>query len=149
MQRSSRKKMTSTKSSSSSPLLFYSTRGEYGCFSNFSHHPLSLPDSNGVMQTWPTSEHYFQACKFPNTEHESRIRQLSSPGAAAKTGRTTAGLRADWERVKDDIMMTAVKAKFTQHPDILKTLMETADRTLIEHTHDRYWVRECIYVYYI
>ena len=37
---------------------FYSTTGEYGCFSNFSRHPVFLKGKR-----WPTSEHYFQAQK--------------------------------------------------------------------------------------
>jgi predicted NAD-dependent protein-ADP-ribosyltransferase YbiA (DUF1768 family) len=41
---------------------FYSTAGEYGCFSNFSRHTVFLKGKR-----WPTSEHYFQAQKhyFP------------------------------------------------------------------------------------
>jgi predicted NAD-dependent protein-ADP-ribosyltransferase YbiA (DUF1768 family) len=37
---------------------FYSTAGEYGCFSNFSPHPIFLKG-----QRRKTSEHYFQAQK--------------------------------------------------------------------------------------
>jgi ribA/ribD-fused uncharacterized protein len=37
---------------------FYSARDEYGCFSNFSRHPIFLDGKR-----WPTSEHYFQAQK--------------------------------------------------------------------------------------
>jgi len=38
---------------------FYSVGGEYGCFSNFSPHPVVLKG-----KTWPRSEHDFQAQKF-------------------------------------------------------------------------------------
>ena len=38
---------------------FYSTRGPYGAFSNFSPHGFELDG-----HWWPTSEHYFQAQKF-------------------------------------------------------------------------------------
>ncbi|MEO1140885.1 MAG: NADAR family protein, partial [Pseudomonadota bacterium] len=37
---------------------FYRTGDPYGCFSNFSAHPIL------IETTWPTSEHYFQAQKF-------------------------------------------------------------------------------------
>jgi predicted NAD-dependent protein-ADP-ribosyltransferase YbiA (DUF1768 family) len=37
---------------------FYSASGDYGCFSNFSRHPVFLKGKR-----WPTSEHYFQAQK--------------------------------------------------------------------------------------
>jgi len=38
---------------------FYSTTGEYGCFSNFSRHSIFLKGKR-----WPTTEHYFQGAKF-------------------------------------------------------------------------------------
>ena len=37
-------------------------------------------------------------------------------------------------------MYDAIKAKFTQHKDLNKNLLETAGRTLIEHSsNDTYW----------
>ena len=35
---------------------FYAVGDEYGCFSNFSSHPVKLQG-----KIWPMSEHYFQA----------------------------------------------------------------------------------------
>jgi ribA/ribD-fused uncharacterized protein len=90
---------------------------------------------------WPTSEHYFQAQKFPETPYEEEIRRLKSPMAAAKMGRDRSlPLRPDWESVKDRIMREVVRAKFTQHPDLMEILLSTANSTLIEHTtNDSYW----------
>ena len=49
---------------------FYSTSEEtYGCFSNFSRHPVQIDGT-----TWPTTEHYYQAMKFPN---DAERRELS------------------------------------------------------------------------
>ena len=61
---------------------FYTTTGEYGCFSNFSKHPISL---NG--KSWPTSEHYFQAQKFHGTQHEEEVRLAKTAMIAARMGR--------------------------------------------------------------
>lgn len=66
-------------SSIDTDIKFYSTRGEYGCFSNFSRHPIKL-DGN----LWPTSEHYFQAQKFAGTKYESMVRKSKSPMEAAR-----------------------------------------------------------------
>lgn len=41
-------------------LFFYKTWDPYGAFSNFSPHPLRMPDGNGDYATWPTVEHYYQ-----------------------------------------------------------------------------------------
>ena len=115
---------------------FYKTTDEYGCFSNFAAYPIEI---DGKL--WPTSEHYFQAQKFAGTPHEEAIRQASSPMIAAHLGRDRSkGLRSDWEKVKDNIMLKAVRAKFSQHEDIAQILLNTKDALLIEHTkNDSYW----------
>jgi ribA/ribD-fused uncharacterized protein len=115
---------------------FYSTKGEYGCFSNFSRHHIHLKG-----QDWMTSEHYFQAMKFEGTRHETEVRKASSPMEAANMGRDRKRpLRADWEQVKDDIMREAVRAKFTQDKKLKEILLSTKDAILVEHTvNDRYW----------
>lgn len=115
---------------------FYSTREEYGCFSNFSAHQIFLKD-----KIWKTTEHYFQAQKFPDTEHEEKIRLASTPKEAAEMGRDRKKpLRKDWETVKDDVMRDALRAKFTQHDDLRQILLDTGDAVLVEHTkNDFYW----------
>ena len=45
-------------------------REKYGCFSNFSAHGFEL---DGLY--WSTSEHYFQAQKFPGTPDAEQIRK--------------------------------------------------------------------------
>lgn len=115
---------------------FYSTKDEYGCFSNFAAYPITLKG-----KVWPTTEHYFQAQKFPGTDYEEKIRLEKSPMIAARLGRSrTVKLRPDWESVKDGIMREAVLAKFSQHSELTKILLDTQDAVLIEHTtNDSYW----------
>lgn len=120
----------------SEPIQFYRVQDAYGEFSNFSAHPFRV---NGRL--WPTTEHYFQAQKFAGTEHEEEIRLTKSPMIAARLGRARSRpLRPDWESVKDDVMRTALRAKFTQHPELETLLLATGECLLIEHTrNDRYW----------
>ncbi|WP_437553485.1 NADAR family protein [Sorangium sp. So ce367] len=115
---------------------FYRSGDAHGCFSNFSRHPVTLKG-----KVWPTSEHYFQAQKFPGTEHEEVIRNAPGPGEAARMGRQRSRpLRPDWEQVKDDVMREVVLAKFTQHEDLRRALLDTGDAELVEHTaNDAYW----------
>lgn len=122
--------------SSSSDLLFYSLNDEFGEFSNFFPAPIELDG-----KTWPTTEHYFQAQKILNEALQEKVRTLDSPGAAAKEGRKRSNpLREDWERVKDDVMLKALRAKFTQHKDLRAVLLSTGERKLVEHTtNDSYW----------
>ena len=117
-------------------IYFYSPRNEYGEFSNFAPYPIKL---KGV--TWPTSELYFQAQKFAGTSHEEETRRTRKPAQAARIGRDRKRpLRRDWGRVRDNIMCDAVRAKFTQHPELKALLLATGDATLVEHTErDSYW----------
>jgi len=41
---------------------FYKTWDTFGAFSNFSPHPIHMPDENGDSFMWPTVEHYYQVC---------------------------------------------------------------------------------------
>jgi N-glycosidase YbiA len=118
-------------------IYFYSNREEpYGCFSNFSYHGFEL---DGAY--WPTSEHYFQAQKFPKTPHCDQIRQVKTPKEAANMGRDRKRpLRQDWEQVKDGIMRNAVLRKFEIHADIREILLATADEEIVENAPgDYYW----------
>lgn len=115
---------------------FYATGDEYGEFSNFAAFPIRIDG-----KTWPTSEHYFQGQKFPGTEHEEEIRRAGSPMLAARMGRDRKRpLREDWESVKEDVMLRAVRAKFAQHARLAALLLSTGDALLVEHTtNDAYW----------
>ena len=92
-------------------IYFYKVDDPYGCFSNFSPHPIHL---DGIR--WPTVEHYYQSQKFVGTEDEDLIRAIRSaitPSEAAALGRAIAlQVRLDWEQVKPQIMREAVLTKF-------------------------------------
>lgn len=115
---------------------FYSVNGPFGAFSNFSAHPFELEG-----RRWPTSEHYFQAQKFAGTEHEEALRQLPTPMAVAKAGRERSRpLRADWEEVKEEVMLAALRAKFHAHPELESLLLSTGHAELVEEAQgDAYW----------
>ena len=115
---------------------FYSTAGEYGCFSNFSRHAVYLKGKR-----WPTSEHYFQAQMFAGEPDEEEVRRANKPMLAASMGRDRKRpLRRDWERVKERVMLEALRAKFTQHEELKAVLLGTGDAVLVEHTaNDAYW----------
>ncbi|MGE3852733.1 MAG: NADAR family protein [Planctomycetota bacterium] len=116
---------------------FYSTRGPHGCFSNFSRHPITIDG-----ETWPTTEHYFQAMKFPDdADRRARIRTAKTPADCKKVAwEKGVPIRADWDTHRLEVMRVALRAKFTQHDDARETLLGTGDEELVEHTSkDRYW----------
>jgi len=106
------------------------------CFSNFFKFPIVLKD-----KIWPTSEHYYQAQKFTNTEYEEKIRLLKTPKQAANMGRDRSlPLRKDWEEVKNEIMYEALTAKFSQSKELKSILLATGNAILIEDSpKDYYW----------
>jgi ribA/ribD-fused uncharacterized protein len=117
-------------------IYFYSTQGQYGCFSNFSRHRFEL---DGLV--WPTSEHYFQAQKFAGTPYAEEIRRAATAKQAANLGRDRKHpLRKDWEQVKDSVMKRAVLRKFETHGEIGAVLLQTGDEDLVENAPgDYYW----------
>lgn len=115
---------------------FYSVEEEFGEFSNFALYPVKLQG-----KIWQTSEHYFQAQKFEDKEYREKIRKAKSPMKAAELGRSRkVKIVSNWDKIKDNVMYDAVKAKFTQHEELKQLLLSTGDAKLVEHTeNDNYW----------
>ena len=121
-----------------SDIKFYNQYEQYYEFTNFSLYPIKLDGKE-----WPTTEHYFQAQKFIGTPYAEAIRKQPYPRGAFDMSRNPSvsrWKRGDWHQVKDDVMLKCLRAKFTQHKDLKKMLLDTGERNLIEHTfNDSYW----------
>ena len=115
---------------------FWKNIGPYGCFCNFSKHPV---EEDGIV--YLTTEHYFQSKKFLDEENKMDIINSSTPHLCAQKGRErTRPLRKDWENVKDDIMYEALKLKCEQNPVVKAALLSTRDDIIIEDSPiDFYW----------
>lgn len=116
---------------------FHLKTGEFGFLSNFAPYPVKI---YGVE--WPTSEHFYQASKFIyDPAWMEAIRIVIRPYDAWRMGRSPEHVRrADWDEVKDDVMLRAVRAKFSQHRDVRSALLATGEAILVEHSrHDTYW----------
>lgn len=117
---------------------FCKLKDPFGCFSNFSRHPV-------YYNLWncKTSEHAYQAMKFDGTEYADRIVQVATPREAANLGRDKSfPLRPDWEEIKDQIMYEVVFAKFKQNEEIQEVLLSTGDQEIVEDSTtygDSYW----------
>ena len=136
--RSSSMFSSSAKPWHSSDIKFYHQYEPYYEFTNFSQYPIQLDGKQ-----WPTTEHYFQAQKFIGTPYEEAIRKQPNARGAFDMSRNPSvshWRRGDWDRVKDDVMLKCLRAKFTQHKDLREKLLDTGERHLIEHTsNDSYW----------
>ena len=90
---------------------------------------------------FPTTEHAFAWMKpVKDDPMRPEIRTALGPGAAKSLGRACV-LRPEWEEIKFRVMQAVVRAKFDQHPDLARSLMDTGDAYLQEGTYwdDRVW----------
>lgn len=90
---------------------------------------------------WPTVEHYFQAQKFEDEAYRERIRVAPGPREAKNLGRTRdLPLRADWDEVKEEVMLAACRQKFATHEEAREVLLSTGDEELVENApNDAFW----------
>nr|QBK85317.1 MAG: NADAR domain protein [Iridovirus LCIVAC01] len=117
---------------------------------------------NGVE--YPTPENYYQSMKYQG-EYAELIRQQETSYKAILLAekRITKGywrkdekkrlrlnsliekfndipIRKDWEQIKVNVMNTALRIKFFQHPKLEKLLLSTGDEEIVAHRSiDSYW----------
>lgn len=115
-----------------SPVLFYRPGDEWGVFSNFSDHPVSMinPWTDETQVYW-TSEHYFQAMKATSAQAHHYIANTRSATFTKSRGRQTE-LRLDWSEVSYKVMVDVVRAKAAQHAEMREALAATGTRHIYE-----------------
>lgn len=115
---------------------FYYEYEDYGYLSNY-----YLVDISVDGKIWPSTEHYYQANKSIDPEYIEKVRAAETCDDAKALGNSEECVfRPGWLDVKDDVMMTALRAKFTQHDDLKKLLLDTGDAVLMENSQkDYYW----------
>ena len=107
---------------------------DYRFLSNFWLTPIVFE-----RETYPSTEHAYQAAKTLDKEARMAIRGLNSPGKAKRAGMKVA-LRPDWESIKNDIMLNLIREKF-KNPELKQKLIDTKDEELVEGNTwgDMYW----------
>ena len=83
--------------------------------------------------TFGSSEAAFQAQKCLTPEEKVQFTEYG-PGKSKGVGRRVQ-LRPDWETVKYGIMEEIVRAKFLQHPELARQLLDTGEKVLVEGNH--------------
>jgi hypothetical protein len=80
--------------------------------------------------------------KFPlDAAWQEEIRRAATPVKAKQLGGSPGHpARGDWEKIKEQVMKTALLAKFRQNPALLELLKGTGERRLVEaSTADNFW----------
>jgi ribA/ribD-fused uncharacterized protein len=114
-------------------LYFYQKGAPYYEFTNY----YALPKPVEIdSKKWATTEHYFQAQKYPHTPWlQDKIRAAQTPREAFDIGRDNQYAQykdRNWDVNKYDVMKKAVRAKFTQDDNLKKLLIGTGDKILVE-----------------
>lgn len=87
---------------------------------------------------YATVEHYFQSQKTTDSVRRETIRLAESPWRAKRLGRYV-GIRSDWEKIKEDVMMQGLRLKFA-NPIMRGDLLRTGQVKLVEDSpYDFYW----------
>ncbi|MGD9276592.1 MAG: NADAR family protein [Candidatus Pacearchaeota archaeon] len=111
---------------------------EFYVFDNFSSFQIEY---NGFV--FPTSEHAYQAMKFikANPKIFEEIKKAKSAHEAQKLAmKNKDKVDLEWEKNKIHIMKSILKNKIDQHPYILKKLLQSGEREIIEDSwRDEIW----------
>jgi hypothetical protein len=101
----------------------------YGAFSNLFRRSIEFEG-----QTYPTSEHAYQAGKARKPAVRDWILSAPTPALAAMAahGLYVWDVVPDWAQVKFDRMRAVLRAKFDQHEDFRTLLLSTGDARLVE-----------------
>lgn len=127
---------------------FYTVYGRYGFLSNFFRAYEILPFHNilaeikGNEVLFSTNEHYYQHMKAKHEVTAKWIAQAPTPYLAMKAGRSLrrGDLRDGWDEMKDEVMLTGLRAKFSQNPRLKDMLLDTGDAIIHENSpYDMYW----------
>jgi ribA/ribD-fused uncharacterized protein len=112
---------------------------DFYVLSNFSSFMIQYGDA---PQVYPTAEHAYHWCKFPDDPLKQRSIQVatSAHNAFKMAERWREYRRPDWDAVKVDIMRDILRAKVNQHEYVCRKLLQTGDRELVENSwRDDFW----------
>lgn len=100
-------------------------RGRYYFLSNFYNAMITYESI-----TYKNNESAFQSAKV--LDHNIRLKFANLDSSTAKSKGRHVELRSDWEKVKFDIMLDIVRAKFSQNEDLKQKLIDTGNEYLEE-----------------
>ena len=101
----------------------------FGAFSNLYRREIEFEG-----ETFATSEHAYQAGKARKPAVRKWLMEAPSPAllAMAAHGLYYWDVAPGWSTSKFDRMRAVLRAKFTQHPDLLELLLGTGEARLVE-----------------
>jgi hypothetical protein len=137
-----KRKLKKVMSDEEKPVLFHGAgedKGQYKFLDNQAEYPIQIEDKK-----YPTVEHYFQsqkASEFGDTEILEKIAKTPSGKAVKALGKKVRNfIKEQWDARRIEIMARGVRAKFVQHPELQKQLLETGEKPIGEaDARDSFW----------
>lgn len=113
---------------------FYKTKDPYGFMGNFFKARFFI-----YGRWWSFVEAPYQAEKTSVQSEKDEIWRAVKANDSRLLGQKVT-MRPDWDEYKRFVMKECCMAKFLQHPDLRKQLMDTGDEELMEDSPvDWYW----------
>jgi len=136
-----KKKLKLEEDAQPDPVLFDvgdETGGEFSTFSNSAKKSVEIDGT-----TYASVTHYYIAMKAREAKNDAmydKVMAAATAKAAKALEKKIVLKEEEWEPKQDSIMQKAVRAKFTQHPEIRAKLLETGDRPIgFADARDIYW----------
>jgi hypothetical protein len=142
MKKTTKLKVTKTSASGKDEIGFYRANEKpYGIFSNLYRCEVLFED-----RVYSTAEHAYQAGKAAKPSVREWILQAPTPSLAAMAahGLYVWDVVPNWASIKVDRMRAVLRAKFSQHDDLRRLLLDTGSRRLVEvgtvnNAVNRFW----------
>ncbi|CCW71246.1 unnamed protein product [Phytomonas sp. Hart1] len=110
----------------------------YGMLSPLSPHPVIIRH-----RQYPSLHHYFLCERFKDFSIEQRIQRATTTwelDRLVKEAEAKGHQRAQWNRIKLDVMLLGTYFKFKQNEEPRKILLGTEQGVLVDHTvKDDFW----------
>ncbi len=116
---------------------FYTVVEKYGWLSNF-YRTRETVDG----KVYRTNEHYYASRKAVDPTVEWWIANAPTPFLAMMAGRSLRKdkeLRADWEKIRVEVMLKGLRAKFAQNNILRANLAATGKRPIHERSDHEFW----------
>lgn|SRR3989338_1644011 len=109
---------------------------EFYTFSNFSSFAVEWRG-----ELWMTSEHAYQAAKFEDPMIQKEIMDARSAHDSKKIAEKYQDrVKSDWPETKLAVMEEILRTKLAQHTYVMKKLLQTGDKMLVEDSwRDAFW----------
>ena len=118
-------------------------REEFSFLSNFTYFEKPMVvRREGYVFSFPTNEHFYQACKFKDYEMIVLVSKHPSKGLKKFINSKKSEWREDWDEIKLGVMETGLRYKFSKHNTKLRQkLLDTKGIELVEYNYwnDVFW----------